>query len=200
MNAFNIDVEHETKRTYSFHRLNEILSNCAKGICPTICETDQYHLIDISIDGFVLDRSYYFFTDGLYGGALEGHLKAKQLIKNVYDCPQTPNLDSTTIATFESDYLQLYEKERSVKNRKAFWRSMKCKYQSHHDPYQDYCKACEFIERMKWIHEDEDEDEDSFHQISDFDNLRAFIEEYSHIANGMDLLRLCYLRHKIGSK
>jgi tetratricopeptide (TPR) repeat protein len=177
---------HETKRLHSFDRLNDILTKCSKGICPTINKEDQYYLVDISLDGFMLDRAYYFFVDDLYFDAQGRYLEAKKLIQNVLKCKKNPKFNDTTIASFELDYNQMFHKEKSVKNRKAFWISQKYEFDNTHDQRKDYCGACGFVKTVIDVHKQR------FPYTEN--QLRIFIDKNSHVANGMDLMRFCYIR------
>ena len=183
------DYKHILKRTISFDRLDQLLSSCKDGKCPIINEYDIYFLVDISLDGYVNDRAYYYFKDSLLGNDDDRYKNAKERINIVFKCKKKPKIDQNV---FDKDYNEIAgEKFLTSIRRKAFWISLKYQYESNHNPNLDFCGAFGFISTVKEGHESLKSG--NFH----IDNFRSYLNENLHACNGLDLFRICYFRQKL---
>jgi hypothetical protein len=187
---------HDTKRIGSFFWFDKLLSDCVSGCCPAgyFGSSLIYPLADISIDGYVMQKAYFLWEKDNEAKKLsdeERYFIADNHIKAVFNCTIPPALDAET---FKLDTKELSSTESNPtayfgsRNRKAFWAYMR---NGLTDAYDNYCAATAFINFVHSI------SNNGPHTQQDFQTMRQFLQVNSHIANGIDLFRLCFIRKSI---
>lgn len=166
---------HETKRCYSFHLFDHILSCCERGICYEINDRQHYYLVDISIDGYVNNRAYYYSIDKIGIDDNDRHLMAINKINNVFNCTKRCFFDTSI---FDNDLNQIeFFHRNSVRNRKSYWTYMANK---NGDPVDIFCKTCDFLERQKL-----------YIDSGNRDSYKKLLLDNRDKSSAFDLFRLC---------
>lgn len=92
------DSFHITKRMRSFDLLDKYLDLCNRNICPVITENDIYHLADISIEGYIRERAYYYTIpkDRIIGNDdKDRYCMAWNKLQKVYNCSMLTTIDQS---------------------------------------------------------------------------------------------------------
>ncbi len=185
-----LDGIHRQKRIYSFLVLDRLLDCCQKGVCPPLREDEHRFLIDISLQGYIQQRAYYYSVDGIGVDDDDRYNMAKRRIEQVLlRCEVDPNFKDTL---FKRDYDLVREGEttHAATRRKAYWQFMHREYLGEDgDAYFDWNAAEVFFQKM---YEDKME-EDGGREIT-LDECRRLWLEHLDKANGVDLYRFCCTR------
>jgi len=173
------DFFHSLKRRKSFDLLDGYLDLCCQGKCPDIKEIDIYHLVDISIEGYIKDRAYYYTVpkDQIIGkDDNDRYYMAWNKLRKVYNCSCLATIDRS-IFLADTNEVEVIFREQARK-RKAYWSYLSNAASDH---VCNYCKSCEFVEKQK-------------EKESNPDAYRQLILENQNKANAIDLFRLCHIR------
>lgn len=187
------DKYHTLKRNIGFAWFDRMLKDCRNGNCPIYFSDDIFYaLTDVSIEGYILQKAYYFYIAGIGMNDQGRYFKAMEEINTVLTCKKEAKL---TINLFNRDSKQVYyrtEKKsplyQSVRLRKAYWNYLKA--YPNNDQIEDYFFTCDFIEKIHRIYNK---------KRCTSEDLEKYIETLSenrHIANPLDLYRLCIIRNK----
>jgi len=184
------DNYHTLKRNISFAWFDRILRDCQKGNCPGYFSNDIFYaLTDISLEGYALQKAHHFL--GTEVG--KRYFKVVEKIKNILDCKKETKIN---INLFNQDSRQVYYKTekkstfyQSARLRKAYWNYLK-KYPNN-DEIEDYFFTCEFIDKAHRIYSKKR------CTSADFEKYKEILLESLHIANPLDLFRLCIIRKKV---
>lgn len=187
------DEYHTLKRTIGFTWFDRMLKDCRKGNCPTYFSDDIFYaLTDVSLEGCVLQKAYHFSGAEVGINDNERYFKALGEINNVLVCKKEPIFN---INLFNQDSRQVYYKTekkstfyQSVRLRKAYWNYLK-EYPNN-DQIEDYFFTCNFIDRAHRIYNKQR------CTSEDFETYKKLLSENRHIANPIDLYRLCIIRKK----
>jgi hypothetical protein len=187
------DRYHTLKRNLGFEWFDRMLGDCQKGNCPTYFSNDIFYaLTDISIQGYVLQKAYQLLGAGVGATDEERYLKALGKINNVLNCKKENKINMNL---FNRDSREVYFKTEkkstfyeSARLRKAYWNYLK-EYPNN-DEISDYFFTCEFIDKIHRIYNKKK------CTSEDFENYKEILSESLHIANPLDLYRLCIVRKK----
>ena len=109
------------------------------------------------------------------------------------DCKKKTKI---TINLFNQDSRQVYYKTekkstfyQSARLRKAYWNYLK-KYPNNNE-IEDYFFTCEFIDKIHGIYNKKS------CTSKDFEKYKEILSENLHIANPLDLFRICIIRKKM---
>lgn len=187
------DKYHTLKRNIGFAWFDRMLKDCQKGNCPRYFSDDIFYaLSDVSLEGYVLQKAYYFSVAEIGISDKERYFKALGEINNVFVCKKEPKVN---INLFNQDSRQVYYKTekkstiyQSVRLRKAYWNYLK-EYPNN-DQIEDYFYTCEFIDKLHQIYNKKK------CTSEDVEKYKEILSESRHIANPLDLYRLCIIRDK----
>ena len=188
---------HTLKRNIGVAWFDRMLEGCRKGNCPRYFSDDIFYaLTDMSLEGYVLQKAYYLSGVGIGINDQERYFKALGKINTVLDCKKEPKLN---INLFNQDSRQVYYKTekksaiyQSARLRKAYWKYLK-EYPNN-DEIEDYFFTCEFIDKIHGIY---NKKKCTSEHVETYKKILA---ESFHIANPLDLYRLCIIRKKAGAK
>lgn len=160
------------RRCYAPDLLARILIDCGEKKCPTFDEYFHETLVDISIAGFLLHSI---------------NPNAQTLLDEFYNCKYCTLSSKKEIKKWiDADDNQLANcNKESARRRKAFWAYMKNNKDSKRTE-ENYFEACTFLDKMIEAHTNSTANLD----------FRILLDNHKHIANGIDLMRYCFLRHK----
>ena len=184
------DLLHDTKRFGSFFWFEKMLEKCQVNCCPVFTPSVLYALSDISMEGYINER--ISLKDDRFSGPDKKRRLALERIKRVLACTKKPNFNKDLFAIDSNELLQLKGNEVTyygARKRKAYWAYMKLR--PHNQSHRDFCNACEFIETIHGI--------SNAHHCTqaDVETVRRVLEENFHIANPVDLYRVCLVREKL---
>ena len=185
---------HDLKRIGSFLWFDKILDSCEKDSCPIdyLVSPILYALTDISIEGYVLQKAHYLSEARKGSDDDERYYSGMNRITKVLDCRKETILGRNV---FEIDSKEVVSKEGNettyygVRQRKAYWRFLE--HSSGNNEIDDFVESCGFIKKIHTI---------SNQQIcteSDVQTVKQLLKSNSHIANPLDLLRLCMVRQMV---
>lgn len=186
MEESNADQQHCQKRFMSFVILDYLLDQCENACCPVIDLTNHDFLIDISAEGYINERAYFYSIKDIGTDDKDRYYMALLSVRRIFECTKKPKLMEDV---FEWDAQQL-EKDQAIadcaKRRKAYWSYLK--FRPNNNSYADYYDACQFLETVL----------DAYHRRFDpeYDlrKLGDFLLSKLYLANGIDLLRFCFIR------
>jgi len=187
------DKYHMLKRNIGVAWFDRMLEDCRNEKCPGYFSDDIFYaLTDISLEGYVLQKAYYFSGAEVGISDKERYFKALGRINNVLVCKKETKLN---INLFNQDSRQIYYKiektstfYQSARLRKAYWSYLK-NYPNNHQ-IEDYFSTCEFIDKIHRIYNKKR------CSSEDFETYKEMLSENHHIANPLDLYRLCAVRKK----
>jgi hypothetical protein len=170
-----------------------MLEDCRNENCPGYFSDDIFYaLTDISLEGYVLQKAYYFSGIEVGIDDKERYFKALERINNVLACKKKTKLN---INFFNQDSRQIYYKTekkstfyQSARLRKAYWSYLKNCPNNHQ--IEDYFSTCEFIDNIHRIYNKKK------CTSEDFETYKDILSENHHIANPLDLYRFCVVRKK----
>jgi hypothetical protein len=176
------DACHDFKRRISFEILDGLLHSCNEGNCPVLDPAYHKCLIDISAEGYILKRAYYYSANEGTESEKEDYYKAISRIERIFSCPLTPKLDAELFEIDNNDLQGNQDHQRGAERRKAFWRHLARKKSAsiYGDHYSDYCDSCEFLKIVT---------SDDSAKLN-----KAFYEDNIDMVNGLDLFRFCIAR------
>jgi hypothetical protein len=191
------DNYHTLKRNLGFEWFDRMLGDCQKGNCPKYFSDDIFYaLTDMSLEGYVLQKAYHFSCAGVGINDQERYFKALGKINTVLGCKKEPKLN---INLFNQDSRQVYYKTekksafyQSARLRKAYWKYLK-EYPNN-DEIEDYFFTCGFIDKVHRIYNKKK------CTSQDFETYKEILSGSLHIANPLDLYRLCIIRKKARAK
>lgn len=191
------DESHYKKRSHSFVLFDCLLEGCQENECLISIIDYQlaYLLFDISLDGYLMEKAYYFYEKNGRQDDKLNYYNAEKLIKKVLDCKKNP--------AFQQDIFRIDSKELINRNynniayygarkRKAYWTFLK-DYPKN-EPTRDYCNSSKFIAEIHTLSNQHNHDE------KDVENIKKLITQNYHIANPIDLYRVCLIRKKMLEK
>lgn len=187
------DNYHTLKRNLGFAWFDRILRDCQQGNCPRYFSNDIFYaLTDMSLEGYALQKAYHFSNAGVGINDNERYFKALGEINNVLVCKKEPKLN---VNLFNQDSRQVYYKTekksafyQSARLRKAYWNYLK-EYPNN-DEIEDYFFTCGFIDKVHRIYNKKKCTSEHF------EKYKEILSESLHIANPLDLYRLCIIRKK----
>ncbi len=187
------DEYHTLKRTIGFAWFDRMLKDCRKSNCPRYFSDDIFYaLTDMSLEGYVLQKAYHFSGAEVGISDQERYFKALGKINTVLDCKKETKLN---INLFNQDSRQVYYKTekkstfyQAARLRKAYWSYLKG--YPNNDQIEDYFFTCNFIDRAHRIYNKQR------CTSEDFETYKELLSENRHIANPIDLYRLCIIRKK----
>jgi hypothetical protein len=111
---------HDVKRKYAFDLYDIFLDRCMKGVCPLISQVHSYYLIDISAEGYIANRAYYYSVDEIGKDSQDKFFIAQKKGKIMFECGvKKPALNK---ATFDGDQNQINNQYyKNAVRRKAYW-------------------------------------------------------------------------------
>lgn len=198
-NQPEISYQHEQMRLNGFLIFDSLIEDCQRGMCPDLIGTTkgrmEYEalvkfLTDISIDGYIEEKAYYYAEAGIGSDDKNRYYMANERILRVLNCNMIPTVNCVLL-DYDSNSINSHYKE-NARRRKAYW--MYLQYAPYNNPYTDYCGASRFIEE---IHETSGKKRCNDDDLSKVMNL---VLDYSHIANALDLYRVCLTRKKTCSR
>jgi hypothetical protein len=171
-----------------------MLRDCQHGNCPRYFSNDIFYaLTDISLEGYALQKAYHFLGAQVGTNDEERYFKALGKINTVLDCKKEAKINSNL---FNQDSREVYYKTEkkstcyeSARLRKAYWNYLK-EYPNN-DEIEDYFFTCEFIDKIHRIYNKKR------CSSEDFEKYKEILSESLHIANPLDLYRLCIIRKKV---
>ena len=173
---------------------DRLLSDCEKGSCPAgyFVSSLLYPLTDISIDGYIMQNAYFSSLKSQDESSKltddDRYFRAVDRIKAVLNCAIPPTLGEDT---FNIDTAEVFKNisndtaYHGARKRKAYWTYM---MNGTDDDYRHFCKATSFIDTVHSI------SSKTSITRSDIQKMRQLLQDNSHIANAIDLYRLCYIR------
>jgi len=187
------DKYHMLKRNIGFAWFDRMLEDCRNEKCPGYFSDDIFYaLTDISLEGYVLQKAYYFSGAEVGISDKERYFKALGRIDNVLVCKKKTKLN---INLFNHDSRQIYYKTekkspfyQSARLRKAYWSYLK--NYPNNDQIEDYFSTCGFIDKIHRIYNKKK------CTPEDFEKYKEILSENHHIANPLDLYRFCVVRKK----
>ena len=188
---------HTLKRNIGAAWFDRMLKDCQQGNCPRYFSNDIfYSLTDMSLEGYALQKAYPFIGDEVGINDRENYFKALGKINTVLDCKKKTKINFNL---FNQDSRQVYYKTEkkstfyeSARLRKAYWNYLK-EYPNN-DEIEDYFFTCEFIDKIHRIYNKKR------CTSQDVETYKEILSESLHIANPLDLFRLCIIRKKAGAK
>ncbi len=186
------DEEHGKKRLTSFACLDYFIDCCLESKqCPPITPGHHHYLIDISLEGYIMQRAYYYSKDGIGIDDNNRYLMSKERVERILNCADSCNLQANLFLRFLTEMEATRRTERGIRVRKAYWTHLK--FAPHNNPITDFEGACGFIE--------------SFHQESlrlmqnpkhngslNLHQIRSFVYDNLHITNGFELFQFCLIK------
>jgi len=187
------DKYHMLKRNIGFAWFDRMLEDCRNENCPGFYSDDIFYaLTDISLEGYVLQKAYFFSVAEVGISDKERYFKALGRINNVLACKKKTKLN---INLFNQDSRQIYYKTgkkstfyQSARLRKAYWSYLK--NYPNNDQIEDYFSTCGFIDKIHGIYNKKR------CTSKDFERYKELLSENHHIANPLDLYRFCVVRKK----
>jgi len=187
------DKYHMLKRNIGFAWFDRMLEDCRNEKCPGYFSDDIFYaLTDISLEGYVLQKAYYFSGAEVGISDKERYFKALGRIDNVLVCKKKTKLN---INLFNHDSRQIYYKTekkspfyQSARLRKAYWSYLK--NYPNNDQIEDYFSTCGFIDKIHRIYNKKK------CTSEDLEKYKEILSENHHIANPLDLYRFCVVRKK----
>jgi len=187
------DKYHMIKRNIAFEWFDRMLEDCRNENCPGHYSDDIFYaLTDISLEGYVLQKAYYFSGAEVGISDKERYFKALGRIDNVLVCKKKTKLN---INLFNHDSRQIYYKTekkspfyQSARLRKAYWSYLK--NYPNNDQIEDYFSTCGFIDKIHRIYNKKK------CTSEDLEKYKEILSENHHIANPLDLYRFCVVRKK----
>jgi len=187
------DKYHMLKRNIGFAWFDRMLEDCRNEKCPGYFSDDIFYaLTDISLEGYVLQKAYYFSGAEVGISDKERYFKALGRIDNILVCKKKTKLN---INLFNHDSRQIYYKTekkstfyQSARLRKAYWSYLK--NYPNNDQIEDYFSTCGFIDKIHRIYNKKK------CTPEDFEKYKEILSENHHIANPLDLYRFCVVRKK----
>ena len=187
------DNYHTLKRNLGFAWFDRMLGDCQKGNCPRYFSNDIFYaLTDISLEGYGLQKAYHFLGDEVGINEEERYVKALKKINRVLECKKETKIN---INLFNQDSRIVYYKTgkkstfyHSARLRKAYWNYLK--EHPNNDEIEDYFSTCEFINKVHRIYNKKR------CTAEDVEKYIEILSESLHIANPLDLYRLCIIRKK----
>jgi len=187
------DKYHMLKRNIGFAWFDRMLEGCRNENCPGFFSNDIFYaLTDISLEGYVLQKAYYFSRAEVGISDKDRYFKALVRINNVLVCQKKTKLN---INLFNQDSRQIYYRTgkkstiyQSARLRKAYWSYLK--NYPNNDQIEDYFSTCEFIDKIHGIYNKKR------CTSEDFEKYKELLSENHHIANPLDLYRFCVIRKK----
>lgn len=187
------DKYHMLKRNIGFAWFDRMLEDCRNEKCPGYFSDDIFYaLTDISLEGYVLQKAYYFSGAEVGISDKERYFKALGRINNVLVCKKKTKLN---INLFNHDSRQIYYKTekkstfyQSARLRKAYWSYLK--NYPNNDQIEDYFSTCGFIDKIHRIYNKKK------CTSEDLEKYKEILFENHHIANPLDLYRFCVVRKK----
>ncbi|MEW6349503.1 MAG: hypothetical protein AB1646_10615 [Thermodesulfobacteriota bacterium] len=190
---YNLDSQHEIKRFESYLKFNLALEECRDGHCPSLSKDWRviWFLSDISLDEYIRTRAFFYSKDNQGTDDDDRYERAAGLVETVFRCNKEPALE--TYLLFRDLMLIGRRKRRAVffeaaRRRKAYWMYMT--YAPNNNPYTDYCGACRFIDDLDRL------SAKKRCSRQDIDDAKKLLAEHRHIANALDLYRICAIRKK----
>ena len=175
------DQWHSVKRCYSFDYFDSFLSSCAMGVCPEIRERHVYYLVDISINGYINQRSYYYHVDDIGIDDNDRYLLSLNKVKNIFNCKKQANMDEILFDTNQLQIQTIFEE--SAKRRKAYWTYLS--NTENIEKIENFYKACAFLDtQISCINENNEK------------KYEKLLLENLDKANALDLFRLCNIRNR----
>jgi hypothetical protein len=175
----------------AFEIFDTFLDFCCKNICPKIeLSKDTIDtLTDISIDKYVHQKAFYYYEDHIGMNDNERYYQALDRINCVLSCAKEPIIKDDV---FKKDTDQILKNSGSnnynnARKRKAFWSHL-CK---KNNPNADYFDAHNFIEEVHRISTKPETGKD------DLNRIKEVLRNKVHIANALDLYRVCIIRKKL---
>ncbi|HAY38593.1 MAG TPA: hypothetical protein DCY53_04170 [Desulfobacteraceae bacterium] len=187
------DKYHVLKRNIGFAWFDRMLEDCRNEKCPGYFSDDIFYaLTDISLEGYVLQKAYYFSGAEVGISDKERYFKALGRIDNILVCKKKTKLN---INLFNHDSRQIYYKTekkspfyQSARLRKAYWSYLK--NYPNNDQIEDYFSTCGFIDKIHRIYNKKK------CTSEDLEKYKEILSENHHIANPLDLYRFCVVRKK----
>ena len=147
----------------------------------------------MSIEGYALQKAYPFIGGEIGINDKENYFKALDKINIVLNCKKKAKINSGLL---NQDSRQVYYKTekrstfyQSARLRKAYWKYLK-EYPNN-DEIEDYFSTCEFIDKIHGIYNKKS------CTSKDFEKYKEILSENLHIANPLDLFRICIIRKKM---
>lgn len=189
-NRCHIDKVHNEKRITSFCILDALIDKCLAGEgCPNIEESYHKYLIDISLEGYVNLRSYYYEVDGIGKDDIDRYMAALNRIGKIINCSRVCKLNRQIFVDKSKEISVDYRVGCGIRNRKAYWNYMK--HEGFNNPVTDYEGACSVIQN---IHEPLVNGHDKRKSEGIAAKIRKYVERNMHIVNGFELFQLCLFR------
>jgi hypothetical protein len=188
------DMYQSCKRIISFKIFDTLLDSCMAAICPKIIPYFHQYLTDISVEGYIRERAYLYYMDGIGKDDKERYFLAAQRGARMFECPvKKPTLDKE-VFEIESNSFNVQANYDGAIRRKAFWRYMSRKTAgSEDDPINNHVIANEFVYSMKGFYAKTKYVEDKI-DLEKIQRLRGLLEENLNIANALDMYKYCYFR------
>lgn len=187
----------EEKRLSGFILFDTMLDYCnhSNQCCPYIIlePTVLYALIDISLDGYIQQKVNELSRERPGSTYKEILNTVKGRLETVLNCNKGCELSHRIFEIDTKEILELIDDNEvtffGARKRKAYWIFLKNYHSWTAD--QDWEKACRFIEI---IHNIENK---IVCTQKDAQDITKLLEDNFHIANPLDLYRLCHIRNKI---
>lgn len=186
------DAFHAVKRKYAFDLYDIFLDHCMKGICPLISQAHSYYLIDISIEGYIANRAYYYSIDEIGRDSQDRFFIAQKKGKIMLECcVKKPSLNKEIFNEDQNQINKQYYKN-AVK-RKAYWNMLSGKYKNSKE---DYSNALYFVDKIKELYDRGINKK----QVEVLQELKELLVENLNIASALDMYKFCFLRQCLNEK
>ncbi len=178
------DAYHDAKRRLSFDTLDRLLDSCERGFCPCLNPEEHELLIDISAEGYILERAYFYSNDNIGTDNEDRYYMARNRIMGVFDCQvDEPKLG---FSLFKKDCCEIEKSQycgNGAKKRKAYWRYLARNVDVSKDSSakNDFCDACGMLDSLC---------------KSGKKRTKQLWKNNLDIINGIDLFRYCLFRSK----
>lgn len=187
----NIDIFHNIKRNHAFNLYDNFLELCMNGICPSISKEHAYYLVDISSEGYITQRAYYYSIDNIGIDDKDRLCIAQRKGMVSLACTKTPSLNKEVFEK-DQDQIKNHYYLNAVK-RKAYWNMLS---QKHKYADKDYNSAVYFVDKIKNLY-DTGVNEKKYEAVQE---LKKLLVENLNIANALDMYKVCFLRQCLNEK
>lgn len=180
----------DKKRLVGYLLFDEMVDSCFKGICPSILTNKSviYPLTDVSINGYLLKKAFLIYKKTGCGDSVKNYHIAHERISKIFNCGG--KINGTDIFIEDTNQINDIGASHfsSSRKRKAYWRYQT--YPENYDSFFNYISAESFIKRLHGISLKEE------CTTEDVSNAKEILKKNYHIANPLDLFRLCVIKSK----
>lgn len=184
------DMHHDIKRRLSFDIFDDLLNYCMESKCPKIVPEFHYFLIDISVEGYINEKSYFYSIDDIGKNDVDRSHLSRQRGTRMFKCPvKKPSLDARIFEIDKESFKQDICYRGAIK-RKAYWNYLS---KGRDNSKMNYYEALSFVEHMNELFTRGTGNEKKV----DLQELEELLMNNLNIANALDMYKFCFLRQCI---